>query len=76
MDSHERWTQFPNSLRAKDPTTYPLFNLAMERAEFYATSLRKIGVHWIGLRFHFPLIWCPTRAYRVITEWDEFIEIE
>jgi hypothetical protein len=75
MDSHERCSGMPNFLKERESTKYPLFNLVKARAKLYANSLRRTDIIWMGLRLFYHLIWCPTRAYIITIEWDEFNEL-
>lgn len=74
MDSHERWVGLQYFLREKDPIAYALFNFSMARAELCVDSMKRNSTRWLGLIFHYPLIWCPARVYRITLQWDEFNE--
>jgi hypothetical protein len=41
--AHERWNALPPVLKNHDPTTYPLFNIALERTMNYMNSLNRNG---------------------------------
>jgi hypothetical protein len=68
LDSHERWVGLLEFFRERDPTTYPLFNLALAMVEFYVKSMRRNGIRWLGMRFHFPSSGAlpePTRHHHI-----------
>jgi hypothetical protein len=69
--SHDIWEVLPKYLKDRNPIGYPYFGLALNQASFYANSLLRYGSRWLGLRFHFPIIWCPNRFYKATTAWDE-----
>jgi hypothetical protein len=69
--SHDIWEALPKYLKDMNPMGYPYFSLILNRASFYANSLLRYGTRWIGLRFHFPIIWCPSQFYRAPITWDE-----
>jgi hypothetical protein len=69
--SHDIWEALPKYLKDRNPVGYPYFILAFNMASIYPNSLLRYGNRWIGLRFHFPIIWCPSRFYRAPITWDE-----
>jgi hypothetical protein len=69
--SHDIWETLPTYLRNKNPMGYLYFGLALNRASFYANSLLRYKTRWIGLQFHFPIIWFPRRFYRAPVTWNE-----
>jgi hypothetical protein len=62
-------------MKNKNPVGFPYFSLALNRATFYANSLMRHGARWIGMRFHYPVIWCPSHFYRAPTKWVEQDEL-
>jgi len=62
-------------MRNKNTIGFPYFSLALNRALFYVNSLMRHGVRWIGMRFHYPIIWCQILFYRAPTKWEERDEI-
>jgi hypothetical protein len=63
--SHDIWHRLPNALRNRSPTRYLHFQIALSRGALYINSLKRHGNRWIGLRFHYPLLWCSTKQYRL-----------
>lgn len=38
--------------------------------------MNSCGITWLGLRFHYPIIWCPANFYRPAYELIEVEEAE
>ena len=49
--------------------------MALNRTHFYIFSSRRNGTKWIGLKFHFPLLWFSIKGYEVVQNWNEFEDI-
>ena len=49
--------------------------MALNRTHFYIYYARRNGTKWIGLKFHFPLLWCSIKGYKVVQNRNEFEEI-
>jgi hypothetical protein len=71
MSTHERWQLTPQLFWQSDS----MFHVASTRTHLYIDSLRRNGTKWLGLRFHFPLLWCALNNYRSVQHWNEFEEI-
>ena len=62
-----------SAVRDREPFGAPNFARALERVPCFVACIQTCGVQWMGLRFHFPLIWLPaekyTDAYNVSPYW-------
>jgi hypothetical protein len=72
--SYDIWEKLPNYLKNRNIMGYSIFSLALNKDAFYANSLMRYGLRWIGLRFHFPIIWCPTWFYKAPIKLEEHDE--
>ena len=61
--SQHRWQVASSTLRNRDPYCYRNFEQALSRVEGYVGCMKECGVNWLGLKFKFPIIWCPTKTY-------------
>jgi hypothetical protein len=52
-----RWDISIEDIKRRDPFSYPFFCEALNMVDKYTNFLRRCGPRWIGLKFHFPLIW-------------------
>jgi len=62
--SKSRWEVSTNALRSRDPYHYGNFTYALSRIEGYINCVQSRGARWLGLKFHFPLIWMPLEKYQ------------
>ena len=62
--SKNRWHTSSSALKKRDLIVLKKIKRVLPRVEGYVDCMRKCGVHWMGLKFKFPLIWWPTRPYR------------
>jgi hypothetical protein len=62
--SKSRWEVSTNALRSRDPYHYGNFTYALSRIEGYINCVQSRGERWLGLKFHFPLIWMPLEKYQ------------
>jgi len=51
-------------LGIKSPLGYPHFNYTLSQDTLYVKYMRRDSNRWVGLTFHYPLIWCPTKSYK------------
>jgi hypothetical protein len=56
-----RWDISSEDIKRRDPFSYPNFCEAVNMIDKYMDFLRRCGPRWIGLKFHFPLIWLPKK---------------
>jgi len=64
----------PVELQNKDPLGYPFFRMVITRSQFYINSLKRNGTKWLGLTFHYLLIWCGGKIYKIDALWNEHEE--
>ena len=43
--------------RNRYPLTFSNFGLALDRVSQYIYCSKILGVRWVGLNFHFPILW-------------------
>ena len=72
--SGTRWNLLPLVLKQRDLMGYPFFWIEFSRTYFYVNSLQRNGTQWLGLRFHFLLLWCSKKDYSVTGQWNDFAE--
>ena len=46
-------------LKRKDPFSLRMFKRALDIVQVYFDCLSMHKANWTGLRFHFPILWCP-----------------
>ena len=51
-------------LRERDPYSVENFIYALSRLPSYVACIKTCGPSWMGLRFKFPILWCPTKKYQ------------
>ena len=62
--SKHRWSTSSPALKKRDPNFFNNFKQELPMVEGYVDCMKKCGVHWLGLKFKFPLIWWLERPYR------------
>jgi hypothetical protein len=58
-----RWEASFLALSTKDPYSHENFTYALSWVPSYIECIHTCGPQWLGLEFHFPLIWLPTKKY-------------
>jgi hypothetical protein len=59
----QRWDGFLSlEHRGKDPLNFSHFFISLDRVEKYIDFLKFHGIQWIGLKFHFPILWHPMES--------------
>jgi hypothetical protein len=46
-------------LQSKNPFTTVKFEINLDRFSRYIDCLKQHGIHWVGLKFNFPILWSP-----------------
>jgi hypothetical protein len=59
-----RWEASSLALRTKDPYIHDNFTYALSWVPSYIECIHTCGPQWLGMKFHFPLIWMPTKKYQ------------
>ena len=59
-----KWQDSSSTLKKRDRYCFINFKQALPRVEGYVDCMKKCGLHWLGLKYKFPLIWCPVKPYR------------
>jgi len=65
-----------SQVRAKEPFGAPNFLREICLVSGYVSLVKDCGITWLGLRFHYPMIWWPANFYRSIYELMEAEEAE
>ena len=60
-----------SQVRAREPFGAPNFLRAIGRVSRYVNIMSNCGVAWLGLRFHYPMIWSSVNFYRSVYELTE-----
>ena len=83
--SKSRWEVYFECLRQRDPYGYDDFNYSIAQVPGYVGCIHDCGPKWLGLRFHFPLIWFPMEKYQYLYKltkkvekqwWEELVSCE
>ena len=61
--SKHGWQTSPSILKKRDPYCFINFKQALPRVKGYVDYMKKCGVHWLGLKYKFLLIWWPAKPY-------------
>lgn len=66
-----------STVRVWETLRGPNYARALERFPWYISCIHTRGVHWMGLRFQFPILWFLayqyTPAYNVNSDWWKYI---
>ena len=68
------WQQSGKQRREYYPFNPHNLQAALSRVSNYIDCIQHCGVHWIGYRFHFPILWLPSDKYQChyqLTDRDE-----
>ena len=60
-----RWKVSSKVLKSKDPFNPSNFIQALSRVSQYIQCIQACGIHWLGLKFQYLLIWLPVDKYQI-----------
>ena len=60
-----RWKVSSKVLKSKDPFNPPNFIQALSQVSQYIQCIWACGIHWLGLKFQYLLIWLPVDKYQI-----------
>lgn len=62
-ECNERWKQDREDIQQMGSFNPNNMKVEMERLHKYIKCIKNYGDIWIGMKFHYPMIWLPTREY-------------
>jgi len=51
-----KWGELAYEIKRKEPHSLPNVHVSLYRNQLYVIDVNEMGLHWLGLGFHFPLL--------------------